>query len=254
MRGIGWYSCGQGGHRGTRRRFRRAIHNCLAITDYWPACGEIEVVDVHKDQRAASPFLEFYIMDPRASGYTGAGLDGSQEFYIARCPHSPWQRHRRQKAPARRMANRLNAPTPWTRSATSHFLTTSRALTRVLASFGPGPGGALMSLRINVTESEAATETEALKQLLLKLSSMPEITGAHLLKADEAASGAKTNESKDRKDIEAPARWAILVEACSARALKPAMTMLRRRPILKTALAGRYLHEHTRLKTAFAVG
>lgn len=150
--------------------------------------------------------------------------------------------------------NRLNAPTPWTKSATSHFRTTSRALTRVLASFGPGPGGALMSLRFDVPESEAAAETEALKQLLLKLASMPEITGAHLLKADEVASGTKTNESKDRKDIETPARWAILVEACSARALKPALTMLRRRPVLKTALAGRYLHEHTRLKTAFAVG
>jgi hypothetical protein len=150
--------------------------------------------------------------------------------------------------------NRLNAPTPWTKSATSHFQTTSRALTRVLASFGPGPGGALMSLRFDVPESEVAAETEALKQLLLKLSSTPEITGAHLLKADDAASGTKTNESKNRKDIEAPARWAILVEACSARALKPALTMLRRRPVLRTALAGRYLHEHTRLKTAFATG
>lgn len=149
--------------------------------------------------------------------------------------------------------NRLNAPTAWTKRATSHFQTTSRALTRVLASFGPGQGGALMTLRFDMPD-DGADECEALKQLLLTLSSAPEITGLHLLKADGAASAAKTNESKGRKDIEAPANWVILVEACSPKALKPVLARLRRRPVLKTAIVGRYLHEYTRLRTAFAAG
>ena len=34
--------------------------------------------------------------------------------------------------------SRLNAPTPWTRTATAHFLSTTRSLTRVVASHGVG--------------------------------------------------------------------------------------------------------------------
>jgi hypothetical protein len=149
--------------------------------------------------------------------------------------------------------NRLNAPTAWTKRATSHFQTTSRSLTRVLASFGPGQGGALMTLRFDVPD-EVAAEVDALRHLLLTLSSAPEITGAHLLRSDDAASAAKTNESKGRNDIEAPANWVILVEACSAKALRPVLARLRRRPVLKNAVVGRYLHEYTRLKTAFTAG
>lgn len=149
--------------------------------------------------------------------------------------------------------NRLNAPTPWTKRATSHFQTTSRSLTRVLASFGPGQGGALMTLRFDVPDGDAE-EVEALRHLLLTLSSAHEISGTHLLKSDDAASVAKTNESKGRRDIEAPANWVILIEACSAKALKPVLGRLRRKEILKTAVVGRYLHEFTRLKTAFSAG
>jgi hypothetical protein len=149
--------------------------------------------------------------------------------------------------------NRLNAPTAWTKRATSHFQTTSRSLTRVLASFGPGQGGALMTLRFDVPVDGAA-ERDALRRLLLTFSTAPEITGVHLLKSDDAASVAKTNESKGRTDIEAPANWIIIVEACSVKALKPVLSRLRRSPVLKAATVGRYLHEYTRLKTAFAAG
>ena len=50
-------------------------------------------------------------------------------------------------------ANRLNAPTPWTKSATAHFRDTARALARVLASEGPGMGGFLLTVRFD-TEAE----------------------------------------------------------------------------------------------------
>jgi hypothetical protein len=150
--------------------------------------------------------------------------------------------------------NRLNAPTPWTKRATSHFLTTSRALTRVAASFGVGTGGALLTLRFDLAEEDAAAEQAKLEAVLLKLARGPEITGAHLLKADGGASAAKTNESRDRTDIEAPPRWIIMVEACSVQALRPALGQLRRQPALKTAESGRYRLEYTRLKTAGTAG
>ncbi len=149
--------------------------------------------------------------------------------------------------------NRLNAPTPWTKSATSHFLTTSRALTRVLASHGVGSGGALLTLRFDLPDHMAGQKAQ-LDALLAEVSGTAEITGAHLLEADDQASGTKTAESRDRKDIEAPPRWIILIEACSAAALEQALTLLRRHPALTTANTGRYLHEFTRLKTAWAAG
>jgi hypothetical protein len=73
--------------------------------------------------------------------------------------------------------NRLNAPTPWTKRATTHFLTTSRALTRVLASFGVGSGGAVLTLRFDIADDTAAVERMRLEATLLKLVTMPEISG-----------------------------------------------------------------------------
>ncbi|MEO9191438.1 MAG: hypothetical protein ABI224_15775, partial [Acetobacteraceae bacterium] len=43
-------------------------------------------------------------------------------------------------------ANRLNAPTPWTKAVTAHFRATARALARVLATAGPGGGGAVLTI------------------------------------------------------------------------------------------------------------
>jgi hypothetical protein len=46
--------------------------------------------------------------------------------------------------------DRLNAPTQWTRRATSHFRNTSRALTEVLQSEGAGPDAALAAVAAGV--------------------------------------------------------------------------------------------------------
>jgi len=146
--------------------------------------------------------------------------------------------------------NRLNAPTSWTKRATAHFKTTSRALTRVVASFGVGSGGTLLTLRFDVEESER----EKLAAIMMKVAGLPEITGAHILRGDDEASRAKTAESKDRKDIEQPARWVVLIEACSVGALAGARALLDDHPALRAANAGFYLHEYTRLKTGWAAG
>jgi len=146
--------------------------------------------------------------------------------------------------------NRLNAPTPWTKRATAHFKTTTRSLTRVISSLGTGSGGALLTLRFDVEESERKN----LESITMKIATLPEITGAHILKGDDEASGIKTAESKDRKDFELPARWIMLVEACSVEALAAVRTLLNDHSALRAANAGLYRHEYTRLKTAWTAG
>ncbi|WP_409189294.1 hypothetical protein [Bradyrhizobium sp. RDM4] len=76
--------------------------------------------------------------------------------------------------------NRLNAPTSWTKRATAHFKTTSRSLARVVASFGVGSGGMLLTLRFDVPDEEG--ERETLASIVMKIAALPEITGAHILK------------------------------------------------------------------------
>jgi hypothetical protein len=146
--------------------------------------------------------------------------------------------------------NRLNSPTSWTKRATAHFKTTSRSLARVVASFGVGSGGALLTLRFDVTDDEA----EPLAEIIRKVANLPEVTGAHILKGDEEASGTKTAESKDRTDFVQPARWAMLIEACSVEALVGPRKLLNDHPALRAGNVGHYLHEYTRLKTAWACG
>jgi hypothetical protein len=146
--------------------------------------------------------------------------------------------------------NRLNAPTPWTKRATAHFKTTSRSLSRVVSSYGLGSGGALLTLRFDVEEGGRKN----LESITMKVAALQEITGAHILKGDDEASGIKTAESKDRTDFELPARWIILVEACSVEALAAARALLNDHRALRAANAGLYRHEYTRLKTAWTPG
>ena len=63
---------------------------------------------------------------------------------------------------------RLNAPTPWTRCATAAFRDTVRALTRVVASFGEGPGGVLVTLRFPDTPAAVAMLGEAEVRVVLR--------------------------------------------------------------------------------------
>lgn len=112
---------------------------------------------------------------------------------------------------------RLNAPTPWTKTATLAFRNTSRALTRVAGSLGHGSGGILATLRFAVSaDRHAAAPGWIRAELLPAIMALPEIAGAHLCLTNSDASAARTAESRDRTDILAAPEWIVLIEACGS--------------------------------------
>jgi len=147
-------------------------------------------------------------------------------------------------------AGRLNAPTPGTRSATRHFRDTARALAPVLESRGPGLGGMLLTLRFDATSAGLS----ALRGLIQRAADAPRVCGAHLLVADDAASGARTAESAGRRDIQAPPTWFALVEGTDAEALAAVLpeTALTAAGAAGPFHRGVYRLEYMRTKTAFA--
>jgi hypothetical protein len=146
-------------------------------------------------------------------------------------------------------ANRLNAPTPWTKSATAHFRDTARALARVLSSDGPGIWAFLLTVRF---DAKAGKERQ-LADLVRQAAREPRVSGAHFCKADDVASSATTAESKGRTDIQAPPTWFVLVEATDGEALSSLLPD----PALAEAGAtgavqrGLYRLEYVRTKTAW---
>jgi hypothetical protein len=83
---------------------------------------------------------------------------------------------------------------------------------------------------------------------------LSQITGVHLCRADDEASGTKTAESRDRTDIQAPPNWFALIEACTLEALEEPVRRVIATPGIEGAQVGQYAHEYTRLKTDWAAG
>ena len=150
--------------------------------------------------------------------------------------------------------SRLNAPSNWTRTTTAHFQTTTRSLTRVVASHGVGSGGAMLTMRFDIADDALHDVVPRLTSALEGAVRLPRISGAHLLGSDPGESGQSTAESRDRKDLLVPARWVVLLEGCDVEAFGAALARLREFAEVREATVGRYLHEHTRLKTAWQVG
>jgi hypothetical protein len=145
---------------------------------------------------------------------------------------------------------RLNAPTEWTKRSIVHFRDTSRALARVVASHGPGVGGAMLTLRFDADPTALA----AIGALLRETAAAPRVCGAHLCITDEAASFVVTEEKRGRTDLDAPPRCIALVEATDTDALAPlladaAMQAAGSRGALRR---GHYRMEHLRTRTAWS--
>jgi len=154
--------------------------------------------------------------------------------------------------------NRLNAPTPWTQRATKEFRNTFRALTRVKASLGPGPGGYLATLRASLPDAgREAFEHTLSTDVLPKIAREPLITGAHLCMTDMQASAGRTAETKGRDDIMVPPNTAVLLEAGDVEAATTAVRTLAAHPAFISAQdlhVGCYVMQYTRLKTATTPG
>jgi len=146
--------------------------------------------------------------------------------------------------------NRLNAPTAWTREAGRFSRDTSRGLAQVLDSHGPGVGGVMATLRFDA----APGARPGLEALLREAMAAPRLTGAHLCRADAAASGVQTEEKKGRTDIGAPPGWFILLEATDPEALATVLPeeRLRAAGADGAVLRGTYRLEYLRAKTAWA--
>lgn len=154
--------------------------------------------------------------------------------------------------------NRLNAPTDWTKRATQGFRNTFRALTRVKASFGQGPGGVLATLRMTSADDEReALGSKLAKEVLPVIAGGAMITGAHLCVTDAAASAERTEESKGRDDIQVPPNTVVLIEGCQIDSVAAAARACVEAGALtgeSEPIIGLYRHEYTRLKTAWAAG
>jgi hypothetical protein len=145
--------------------------------------------------------------------------------------------------------DRLNAPTPWTKTATAAFRDTSRGLGRIVASVGPGSGGVLATVRFSVETAQEQAAKSALGDLMHTIARLPMVAGAHLATVDAEASGIKTTESKSRTDVQPPPNWFVLIETCTPDSLDAPLGALLGSGLIQHPDVGRYTHEYTRLKT-----
>lgn len=110
-------------------------------------------------------------------------------------------------------AARLNAPTPWTLKTVKHFRSVARSICRVEATFGPGGGGHVATVRYDVEDGAAETHLVAMRDALLPdLAARPGVAGAHLLVADAEASAVENAERKARSEPNRIPRWIVVIE------------------------------------------
>jgi hypothetical protein len=112
----------------------------------------------------------------------------------------------------------------------------------------------MLTMRFDIDDADRRAAVPLLSSALEAAARLPRVSGAHLLGADEGVSGQSTAESKGRSDLLAPALWVVLLEGCDVDALDAARVQSRAFAELRDAAVGRYVLEHTRLKTAWQAG
>ncbi len=180
----------------------------------------------------------------RGRRYIAANADTAPEFFTL------YEADTMQVLQGSDYANRLNNPTPGTRTTTAQFRDTARALSRVIVSHGPGLGGVLLTIRFDCDEQHLP----ALRAMVRAAAQATRVTGAHLCVGDGDASAIRTAETRDRTDIREPPNLFTMVEATDAEALAD---ILQERAMAGAGARGPFVRglyrlEYVRNKTGFA--
>ncbi|WP_051005036.1 DUF4286 family protein [Blastococcus saxobsidens] len=106
---------------------------------------------------------------------------------------------------------RLNNPTPLTRTMAPRLENAKRTVLSVQASYGRGVGRELTIVEFGPTDAGAVSEWVS-SSLVPQALSRPQLTGLHLLVPDEAATKAKEGTQEARGVTRAMAQWVLVME------------------------------------------
>jgi hypothetical protein len=112
---------------------------------------------------------------------------------------------------------RLNAPTPWSTKMMPHHRNMVRSQCRVLASYGAGIAGSLLTIRLAPRRGSDRALRNGLSEALAKMRGIVGITGAHLIQNDTPNSAA-TREQVIRGG-DKTADWIVMVGGYDGRAV-----------------------------------
>ena len=114
---------------------------------------------------------------------------------------------------------RLNDPTPWSTKMMPHHRNMVRSQCRIVASYGGGIAGSLLTVRLSPEPSQADTARSLVLDVLRKVPHAVGLTAGHLLLTDTPQS-AQTKEQAIRGGKDAVADWIVIVSGYDAGALE----------------------------------
>lgn len=114
---------------------------------------------------------------------------------------------------------RLTNPTPWSTKTLPGFTDNTRGACQIVYTDGHAMGGFILTLRCAAQEGQEAGLIEALKaEVLPRVTPLPRMTGAHLVRNDVALTGGNAGNQRGRV-IHLP-EIIVMVEGLDADALK----------------------------------
>lgn len=105
--------------------------------------------------------------------------------------------------------DRLNDPTPWSIRMMPHHLNMVRSQGLIVATFGGGIAGSMMTLRLSPRPGQDEPLQDSLVDILHRLPLQPGVTGAHLLQT-RTPEAAVTEEQRIR-GADGTAEWIVLL-------------------------------------------
>jgi hypothetical protein len=124
---------------------------------------------------------------------------------------------------------RLNDPTEWTQRVMPNFRNMIRGACKTLATSGTGIGGALATLRLDLSSAWDTVDAAALKRLTAELTSAPGFVGAHIAVRDRALAGMPTKEATLRTTPDALFDGVLLLESGSRKEIEARLADVERK-------------------------